>query len=67
MRNGYLNGNQTTRAHTDTRVKPLTFYEQDLHRRIAIREMGGGEEFNDFIIHLANVEELKHEKERKNR
>ena len=67
MRNEYLTGNQANWANTDTRIKPLTFYEQDSHRRLAIHEMGGGEEFNDYINHLSNVEELKHEKEWKNR
>ena len=62
MRNEYLTGNQTACTNTDTRIKPLTFYEQDSHRRLAIHEMGGGEEFNDYINHLPNVEELKHEK-----
>ena len=63
MRNEYLTGNQTTWRNTDTRIKQLTFCEQDLQRRIAILERGGGEGFNDFINHLSNVEELKHEKE----
>ena len=63
MRNGYLDGNQNTWTNTDTRIKPLTFYEPDLHRRISIHELGGGGPgFNDFINHLENVEELKHEK-----
>ena len=62
MRNAYLSGNQTTWANTDTRLRPLMFYEPDLHRRIAIHVMGGGGEFNDFINHLGNMEELKHEK-----
>ena len=62
MRNEYLDGNQTTWNNTDTRIKPSTFYEQDLHQRFAIRELGGREEFNDYINHLPNVEELKHEK-----
>ena len=41
MRNEYLRGNQTTWANTDTRIRPLTFYEPDLRQRIAIRDMGG--------------------------
>ena len=52
MRNEYLRGNQTTRANTDARIRPLTFYEPDLHRRIAIPEMGRGDGFNHFINHL---------------
>ena len=52
MRNEYLRGDQTTWGNTDTGIKPLTFYEPDLQQRIAIREMGGGDEYNDFIIHL---------------
>ena len=67
MRNEYLNGNQTTWTNTDTRIKPLTFYEPDIQQRIAIHELGGEEEFNDFANHLANVEESKREKGRKNR
>ena len=43
MRNGYLNGNQTTWNNTGTRIKPLAFYEQDLQRRIAIHELWGGD------------------------
>ena len=41
MRNEYLRGNQTTWANTDARIRPLTSYEPDLHRRIAIRELWG--------------------------
>ena len=62
MRTEYLYGNRTTWTYTDTRIKPLTFYEQDLQHRIAIHELGGEEGFNDFANHLANVEELKREK-----
>ena len=66
MRNEYLNGNQTTWTNMDTGIKPLTFYEPDLQQRISIRELGcvwwWWGEFNDFINHLANVEESKHEK-----
>ena len=59
----YLRGNQTTWANTDTGISPLTSCEPDLQQRIAIREMeGGGGEFNDFINHLGNMEELNHEK-----
>ena len=42
MRSEFLNRNQTTRANTDTRIKPQAFYEPDLQQRIAIRELGGG-------------------------
>ena len=62
MRNKYLMGNTTAWSNTDTRITPLTFYEQDSQQRIDIHEMGGGEELNDFINHLSNVEEVKHEK-----
>ena len=62
MRNAYLTGNRTTWDNTNTRIKPLTFYERDLQHRIDIHVMGWAAEFNDFINHLANVEELKHEK-----
>ena len=62
MRNEYLRGNTTTWSNTDTGIKPLTFYEQDLQQRIDIHELGGEEELNDFINHLANAEEVKHEK-----
>ena len=62
MRNEYLRGNNTTWSNTDTRITPLTFYEQDLQHRIAIHDLGGEAEHNDFINHLENVEEVKHEK-----
>ena len=61
MRNEYLRGNQTTWANTDARIRPLTFYEPDLQRRIAIRELGEEDEFNDFTNHLGNMKELQHE------
>ena len=41
MRNGYLRGNHTTWANTDTRIRPLTFYEPDLQQRIDILEQRG--------------------------
>ena len=62
MRNEYLRGDQTTWANTDTGIRPLTFYEPDLHRRIAIRELGWGDEFNDFVNRLGNTNDLKHAK-----
>ena len=62
MRNEYLRGNTTTWNNTDTRIEPLEFYEQDSQQRIAIHEMGWGEELNDFINHLSNADEVKHEK-----
>ena len=62
MRNVYLRGNQTLRANTDARIRPLTFYEPDLQKRIAIHELEGGGEFNDFTNRLGNMDELKHEK-----
>ena len=52
MRNEYLRVNQTAWGNTDTRIRPLTFYEPDLQRRIAIREMGWGDAFNDSMDHL---------------
>ena len=48
MRSEYLRGNQTTWGNTDTRILPVTFYEPDLQRRIAIREMGRGRCFLKF-------------------
>ena len=62
MRNGYLRGNQTARANTDTWIRPLTFYEPDLQRRIAILDLGGGDAFNDFTDRLWNMGEAKREK-----
>ena len=52
MRTEYLRSSQTAWANTYTRLRPLTFYEPDLHRRIAIRELGWEGKFNDFINHL---------------
>ena len=61
MRNEILNKNQTTWANADTRIKPRTFYAPGINRKISIREMGGGEAFNDFTDHLGDMEDLKHE------
>ena len=62
MRNGYLRGNQTAWANADTRIRPITFYEPHLQRRIAIREMGWEDAFNDSTDRLWGMEEAKHEK-----
>ena len=59
MSNEYLRWNQTTRANADTILRPLTFYEPDLQRRIAIHELGWEDEFNDFVNNLGNMKELK--------
>ena len=65
MRNKFLNRNKTTWANADTRVNPQTFYELGLNQKIAIREMGGDAAFSDFVDHLWNMGDLKHEKGRK--
>ena len=59
MRDEILNGNPTTRENTDTWVKSQTFYEPNLNRRIAIRDLGGEEAFNDFMDRLGNMGDLK--------
>ena len=62
MRNVILNRNPTTWRNTDTRLTPHAFYDPTLNQKIAIREMGGEEAFNDFADHLWNMEESEHEK-----
>ena len=57
MGNGISNRNQTTWANTDTRLTPRAFYEPAVNHRISIREMGGGESFNDSMRRLGNMEE----------
>ena len=61
MRNGILNRNKTTLPNTGAMHNPEEFYEPGINHRIAIREMGGVEAFNDCVGSLSQAEESKHE------
>ena len=61
MRNVISGRNKTTRSIADARRTPWEFYEPGINREIAIREMGGVGEFNDFMWSVRQVEGLKHE------
>ena len=61
MRSEIPNRNKSTGPHTDTRLNSAEFYEPCLNRQIAIRELVGGEAFNDFMEHISQVRELKHD------
>ena len=41
MRNVILDRNKTTWSNKDATLSPKEFYEPDINRRIAIREIGG--------------------------
>ena len=60
MRNEIPNRRKTSRPNTDTRPNSRGFYDPGLNRQIANREPGV-EAFNDFMDHLSQVGELKHE------
>ena len=55
------NRNKKAWPITDARLTPGGFYEPDINHRIAIRDLGGVEAFNDFVEHLSRVEASKQE------
>ena len=61
MMNGISNRNKTTRPNAGTGLNPGEFYEQGVSQKIAIREMGGAESYNDFAGRLSNAEESTRE------
>ena len=55
----YIRGNTTTWNKTDTGIKPSAFLRTRFTTSNFYTWAGGEEELNDFINHLANVEEVK--------
>ena len=61
MRNGISNRTKTTWPNTDNRLNSDEFYEPGINRQIDIQELGWVDALNDFMEHLSQVGELKHE------